>query len=63
MQNEGESESVRVDLALRTWFYADVILTDKGETMKTVLYCRVSTTDQTIAHQFDAGSGSRLRDR
>lgn len=43
--------SARVDFNLRTCHYADISHTDTFHPMQTVLYARVSTADQTIAHQ------------
>ena len=44
--------SARVDEDQRTYVYTDDTSTDnRNSSMQTVLYARVSTTDQTIAHQ------------
>jgi DNA invertase Pin-like site-specific DNA recombinase len=44
--------SARVDFDQRTWRLADTTLADHSEPrMKTILYARVSTTEQTIDHQ------------
>ena len=43
--------SARVDFAIRTCIYVDITTTDRRFAMKTILYCRVSSSDQTIAHQ------------
>lgn len=46
-----ERPSVRVDITIRTSILADGILPDDAAPMQTILYARVSTTNQTIAHQ------------
>jgi putative DNA-invertase from lambdoid prophage Rac len=51
--------SVRVDSALRTCVY--VVMTSTDRRLKTVLYCRVSTIDQTIAHQESQASAAGFK--
>lgn len=46
-----EKLSVGVDLALRTGLSADKASTDRSAMSQTILYARVSTADQTVAHQ------------
>ena len=43
--------SARVVFDQRTWLYKDTIPTDASAMSQTILYARVSTTDQTTAHQ------------
>ena len=46
-----KAASVGVDTSLRTDNHADILLTDRLTAMKTILYARVSTSDQNVAHQ------------
>src|SRR5690242_13383896 len=43
--------SAEADLGLRSGPSAAIIPTDKPKTARTILYCRVSTADQTLDHQ------------
>jgi putative DNA-invertase from lambdoid prophage Rac len=46
-----ELASVWVDFAIWTCIYTDTTSKDQPTSMRTILYCRVSSADQTIAHQ------------